>query len=43
MANSRAQLQTELDEATEALDQISGLVEEALAVVYCETVKTDDM
>ncbi len=30
MANSRAQLQTELDEATETLDQISSLVEEAL-------------
>jgi hypothetical protein len=30
MANSRAQLQTELNEATETLDQISGLVDEAL-------------
>jgi len=30
MTNSRTQLQTDLNEATETLDQVSGLVEEAL-------------
>lgn len=30
MANSRTQLQTELNEATETLDQVSDLVQEAL-------------